>query len=377
VTDQRMQVDELIKAGLAYFRGRVALAAILRSCGVGPGDSVAIPGYSCSAVAEAVLFMGARPIFVDIDFSTYNVTAANLSAAIEPTTKAIVVQHTFGIPADCTALAKIAATRGITMIEDCCHTIDSRWAGRAVGSYGAAAFYSFEFGKVMSTGLGGLAIAHDTAIKERLGDLHKRLRSPSVSTQGRLLALAAGASLFARPRFYWMAKRTYSLLKRSGFAPDVNFAVGELQTRARQEYAWRMGRIQSDMLKAAVKRYSGRASRRREVAGWYAEALGSTRSAKPQLPEEAEAVYLRYPVRVRNKAEVLQRAHQAGIALSDNFASPVHPYAGDELRQWGYRLGSCPEGEQAGREVICLPIGLGIGREQAYSIVRYLEPWLL
>ena len=146
---------------LLYFRGRVALHAILNGLGIGSGDEVALQAFTCVAVPEGIMATGARPVWIDIESDGYNMAPESLESRITPRTSAIVVQHTYGIPADLERILSIAERHQIPVIEDCCHTLASTYHGKPVGSFGVASFYSFEWGKPLVAGIGGAAVVND------------------------------------------------------------------------------------------------------------------------------------------------------------------------------------------------------------------------
>ena len=158
---------------LTYFRGRVALAAMLEGLGVGEGTSVAIQAFTCVAVPDAVLATGAVPVFVDIEPGGVNMDVERLRDALTDVQaaspiRAIVVQHTFGVPARVDELIELAEAHDVPVIEDCCHTFHTRYAGRQVGSRGVGAFYSYEWGKPVVCGVGGSARTNDPGLDARL-----------------------------------------------------------------------------------------------------------------------------------------------------------------------------------------------------------------
>jgi dTDP-4-amino-4,6-dideoxygalactose transaminase len=115
--------------GCHFQRGRIALYAILKALGIGSGDEVIIQAFTCVAVPCPVLATGARPVYADID-GTLNLDPSSVEARLTPRTKAIVVQHTFGIPANMDRLLRTANECGIYLIEDCCHTVASSYRVR-------------------------------------------------------------------------------------------------------------------------------------------------------------------------------------------------------------------------------------------------------
>lgn len=112
------------------------MAAILRSLGVKAGDDVLIQAFTCIAVPEAVMSIGAKPRYVDVEAGTPNMDPVDLARKIRPDTKAVVIQHSFGLPADVARLSSLTRDSSVPMIEDCAHTIESRVGGRRVGTFG-------------------------------------------------------------------------------------------------------------------------------------------------------------------------------------------------------------------------------------------------
>src|SRR5690606_29716926 len=129
----------------ATSNGTTSLHAALTAVGVGPGDRVITTTFSFVATANAIVFCGATPVFVDIDPVTFNMAPASLAAALEacPDAKAVLVVHLFGLPADMDAIGRLCAERGIPLVEDCAQAHGARYGERRVGGFGAAGCFSF------------------------------------------------------------------------------------------------------------------------------------------------------------------------------------------------------------------------------------------
>ena len=165
---------------LTFNSGRSALYAILRAFGIGTGDEVLVQAFTCVAVPNSVLWTGAKPVYVDID-DTLNLDPAEAERKISKRTRALVVQHTFGTPADMEKLLAIARKHRLLVIEDCAHSLGAVHNGRKVGAFGDAACFSFGRDKAVSSVFGGLALVavrHDAAWK-RLKELHSRAPYPT------------------------------------------------------------------------------------------------------------------------------------------------------------------------------------------------------
>ena len=195
----------------AFWKGRVALYAILRALDIGQGDEVIMPGFTCVVVANAIRFAGATPVYVDIAPGTYNLDPAKLEHAITSRCRAVIVQHTFGIPADLEPLLKIAHRHRIVVIEDCAHALGSTYKGLPLGGFGDAAFFSSQWSKPYTTGLGGLAVTSDERIAKRLRIVSEQFTDPPGNQVMRLRAQYGLYRRFFSPQLYWQA---VGILKR-------------------------------------------------------------------------------------------------------------------------------------------------------------------
>lgn len=144
--------------GIAVSSGTAGLHLCVRALGIGPGDEVIVPSFTFVAVANAVRYEGATPVFVDIEACTLNMDPGCLEAAITPRTRAIVAVHTFGRPAEMEAILEIARRHRLHVIEDACEAIGATYRGRPVGSFGDAAVFAFYPNKQITTGEGGMVV---------------------------------------------------------------------------------------------------------------------------------------------------------------------------------------------------------------------------
>jgi dTDP-4-amino-4,6-dideoxygalactose transaminase len=153
--------------GVSAFNGTVTLETALAVCGIGPGDEVIVPAISFISTATAVSRTGAVPVFVDIEPFTFNMDPERAAAAITPRTKALLVVHFGGLVADMDRFAKLAAERGLVLIEDAAQAHGSEWRGRRAGSFGLAGSFSFQNSKVITSGEGGMLTTNDDGFAER------------------------------------------------------------------------------------------------------------------------------------------------------------------------------------------------------------------
>jgi dTDP-4-amino-4,6-dideoxygalactose transaminase len=152
---------------LALSSGTAALHVALVACGVGQGQEVILSPYDWGAGVAAVLALGARPVFADIDPLTYTLDPTSVARRITPRTGAILVTHTFGHPAKMGALCSLAREHGIPLIEDCAHALGATYLGQPVGTFGAAACFSLGRGKPVTGGEGGMLVTDSEAVFQR------------------------------------------------------------------------------------------------------------------------------------------------------------------------------------------------------------------
>ena len=163
---------------VAVSSGTAGLHLALLALGIGEGCEVIVPSFAFIAVANSVMQVGATPVFVDIDPVTLNLDPQLVERAISPHTRAILVVHTFGVPAEVDRLAEIANTHRLALIEDSCEALGAEFASRRVGSFGDCAVFGFYPNKQITTGEGGAILTHDPARAARLRSLRNQGRIP-------------------------------------------------------------------------------------------------------------------------------------------------------------------------------------------------------
>jgi perosamine synthetase len=164
---------------VAVSSGTAGLHLALLTLGIGEGDQVIVPSFTFIAVANAVLQVRATPVFAEIDPATLNLDPAAVERAITTRTRALLIVHTFGVPAQMDELQAIARRHGLLMIEDACEAIGAEFHGKRAGSFGDLAVLGFYPNKQMTTGEGGAVLVHDPAHAARLRRLRNQGRQAS------------------------------------------------------------------------------------------------------------------------------------------------------------------------------------------------------
>jgi dTDP-4-amino-4,6-dideoxygalactose transaminase len=167
--------------GISAVNGTVTLEMMLACAGIGPGDEVIVPAISFVSTASAVTRVGAVPVFADIEPYSFNMCPHSVRAAIGPATKAIMAVHFGGSMAEIDLLTAICKEHGLLFLEDAAHAQGSEWNGKRAGSFGLASSFSFQNGKVITAGEGGIVLTSDAGLAERVRSFANQGRRPGHS----------------------------------------------------------------------------------------------------------------------------------------------------------------------------------------------------
>ncbi|HWQ99323.1 MAG TPA: aminotransferase class I/II-fold pyridoxal phosphate-dependent enzyme [Candidatus Methylomirabilis sp.] len=364
----------------AFESGRTALHAILSTLGLSPDDEVLLQAYTCVAVPNAVLWSGARPVYVDVDEQTFNMSPEDLERKITPKSRAVIIQHTFGNPADADRLIAAAKRHGLFVIEDCAHALGSEVRGKRVGTFGDAAFFSFGRDKVISSVFGGLATTSRSDTAESLQRIQFGFPLPGRGWVMRQLL---------HPVVLSAAKATYDIL---GFGKLIIEAAKRLHVISKAvtpeekrggRPAFTGKRMPNALARLALRQFSKLErfnDHRRTIAGVYDREFSSIQTSAsgraldvPVSPPGGRHVYLRYTIRTPHAQRVRRALKQEGILLGDWYDVPIAP-PGVHHDLVFYRPGSCPTAERLAMESLNLPTDIHVTEADARRIVARLLP---
>jgi len=179
VFEESMAKAAGVPYGVAVSSGTAGLHLCLRALGIGEGDEVILPSFTFIAAGSAVLYQRATPVFVDIDPITLNLDPGRLEKMITPRTRAIIVVHTFGYPADLDPILEVARKHGVAVIEDACEALGAQYRGRSVGGIGDLGVFAFYPNKVITTGEGGMVVTPHSHLAEAMRALRNQGRKPA------------------------------------------------------------------------------------------------------------------------------------------------------------------------------------------------------
>lgn len=345
----------------AFSSGRTALWALLKALGIGSGDEILLQAYTCVVVPEAIIRLGGRPVWVDIDYQSFNLDVQDLERKITPRTKVIIVQHTFGQAADLTAIKKIAGKYRLCLIEDCAQALGAEYQGRPVGIFGEAAFFSFGRDKNISSIFGGLALTNDRQINQRLKKIQEELPLPPKAWIAQQLFHPVAFNLIMK-HYLSFGKSLHYLLSRLGLLSRATRTPAALFSRMPNglaALAWRQWR--------KLNRFN---QHRCQLAVFYDQHLAGLPIEKPLI--RTGDVFLRYTIKTDRARELIAFSQKRGVFLGDWYWPVIAPSATDYQRI-GYQPGSCPQAEKASRRSVNLPTHPNLTLQDAKKVVKILK----
>jgi dTDP-4-amino-4,6-dideoxygalactose transaminase len=155
-------------AGISFASGRMAFYTLMKVLGIGDGDEVILPAFTCAVMPNAVMKTGARPVYAEIDSNTFGSDSHGIAKVISKRTKLIVAQHSFGIPCNIHEIIELARRHGIYVVEDCAISFDSSLQGTKVGNWGDAAIFSTDHSKPLNTLIGGLLYTNNHELYQKV-----------------------------------------------------------------------------------------------------------------------------------------------------------------------------------------------------------------
>jgi dTDP-4-amino-4,6-dideoxygalactose transaminase len=303
--------------------GTSALHLALLAAGVGPGDEVITVSMTFVATTAAILYSGARPVFVDVDPVTWTMNPSLIEAAITPRTKAILPVHLHGLMSDMDAIMAIARRHKLVVIEDAAQAHGAEYKGRRAGSIGDLGCFSFYPGKNLGAyGEGGAVVSNRADLAQRV-----------------------------------------SLLRDWGQEAKYN--------HVEHGYNYRMDGIQGAVLNVKMNYIEAWTEARRSVAARYEDLLARHRLKRPAPPPHSRHVYHVYAICLEQRDDMQRALQAAGIGTGIHYPVPVHlqkAYAG-----LGYRAGDFPVTEILANQFVSLPIYAELGPEQVSEVIMELE----
>lgn len=323
-----------VEHAVTVANGTDALELALRAVGFAPGDAAIVPANSVSATAAAVVAAGGRPVFVDVDARTANLDPAAVANVLASPrgagVRAIVPVHLYGYPCELTELSALAERHALALVEDCAQAHGAQWEGRACGTWGAAAAFSFYPTKNLAAlGDGGAVTTRDRAVADRV-----------------------------------RALRQYGWCERY-----VSAGEGGRNSR--------LDEVQAAILRVRLRHLDAENGRRRAHAARYRAALGEAEARgalalPPTVDPRAAPVFHQYAVRLARRDAALAWLHERGVWAQALYPVPLHrqpafaPWAPSE---------AIAVAERWCAEVLCLPVHAALREREVDTVASLVLEW--
>ncbi|MCH8986883.1 aminotransferase class I/II-fold pyridoxal phosphate-dependent enzyme [Patescibacteria group bacterium] len=358
--------------GIAFNSGRSAFMAILDALDLQEDppsqsygearDEVLLQAFTCNAVPNPVQWSGLKPVYVDCNEDDYNIDVEDLKRKITPQSKVVVVQHTFGIPADMDRVMEICKQQNLILIEDCAHALGAEYKGKKVGTFGKAAFFSFSRDKVISSVYGGMVTTNDTALEEKVKAFQEKSGNPSYVWILQQLLHPVLMNWLVLPTYQVFGKYVLVILQQLHI---LSKAVHWKEKRGmRPEYFPKaFPNALAVLLQKQMTKLERFNEHRKQLASYYAKELNISKG---------EGIFLRFPVQYENAREILRKAWKNNILLGDWYTTPVAPHD-TKLNLVQYKEGSCPKAERLGKMILNLPTHINISEKEAEKVVKFIK----
>ncbi len=301
-----------VDGAVATNTGTSALHLSLLAIGINKGDYVAIPSFVCTALLNAVKYVGAQPILVDINPETYNIDISDLKKKTKRSTKAIILPHLFGLPADIDEIMSL----GIPVIEDCAQAIGADYKGEKAGSYGRLSCFSFYATKVLSTGEGGMVVSDSKNLLKKIRDF-----------------------------------RDYDNKK--------NYSV---------RYNYKMTDIQAAMGISQLKKLHSFILKRVDIAKRYSSVLQAFCNAPSIRYKDRKHIFFRFPIQIQgNVAKALDFFTERGVTCTRPVFKPIHKYL---------QINGFPNTDMIWKNTISIPIYPSLTDKEICKILDVLRLYL-
>jgi len=357
------------KNAFSFNSGRSSLIAILKAMEIEKGDEVILQAFTCNAAVNPIIYVGATPVFADIDESL-NISPDDVIKKITKKTKAIMIQHTFGYPGDIDEIRKICMANNLYLIEDCAHALGAKYKDSFCGSFGDASFFSFGRDKVISSVYGGMVTVNNDVLLEKVSHFQKEINYPSCFWTLQQLLHPILMNKIILPLYG-------SKLGRGLLALFLNLNIlskavtskenqGELPNYFPERMPNELAFLAMNQLKK-IDRFN---LHRKEIAQIYDSMLVNKKEFKIvfKKDKDKEPIFLKYPVLNVNPSKVVREARKKGIYLNDGwFGSAVVPPL-TSLKKVCYITNSCPQAEEVAKRIVCLPTHINISREDAKKV---------
>jgi dTDP-4-amino-4,6-dideoxygalactose transaminase len=360
--------------------GRGSLYTILKALDISKGDEIIIQSFTCMALVVPLIWLDITPVYADIDLDTYNMALDEIKRKISKRSRAVIVQHTFGIPAEIEKIKEYIdqeneerePNQKIYLIEDCAHCLNIKLRDKYLGSFGDVSFFSFGQDKVVSTTQGGCIVVNNPNIEERMEKEYEKLSEMPASMVKYNLRY---------PLLWNVIKKTYFfpkfLAKSNRFS---KFTVGKFliilfrflgltkEQASKEDFGnpntdvYRLSLKQKYLLRNQLEKIDRFTEHRKKITAKYSRLLN----------KDLEGSLMRYPVAVDYPYIVKNKLQKEEVIIGNWYNYPVIPKDID-LKRIQYHVGSCPNTEYIMEHMINLPTSMDVTEKDVERIVDLVK----
>jgi len=366
-----------VKYAYSFNSGRSAFYAILKALseveGLKAGEGVMLQAFTCNAVPNPVLWADLEPVYVDCNKDDYNISVEDLKVKLTPNCRVVVVQHTFGLPANLDTIRAFCTANNLILIEDCAHSLGAEYTSFKVGTFGKASFFSFSRDKVISSVYGGMAVTNDPVLAKKIEKLQKDFSMPSMcwTLQQILHPILLG---FVILPIYDLLDLGKIFLVLSQITHVLSKAVSWKEKRGlRPDYFPKalpnaLAMMAINQL-AKIEKFN---SHRKKIADFYYKELAGTKFV---LPIKENNIFLRFTIKHKQAHDIIYEAwDRKNILIGDWYTTCIAPFD-TKLEEMKYKKGMCPNAEDLAKITLNLPTHINIKKADAERIVDFLKKY--
>lgn len=354
-----------------FYNARSALYHGLIQLGIGASDEVILQAYTCISVPNAIIATGAKPIYCDIDPGTLNIDPNKIEALITSKTKAILIQHTLGIPADINTIRDICQKHHLLLIEDCAHALGATYQGQKCGTFGDMAIFSFGRDKVISSVNGGALLIK----QERLKDWETKkfkIQNPKSKVIAQNLAYIILAPLCASTYHLGIGKLLYYLCGRLHLFPII---VTKSEKKCDfHDFSYHLPNALAAIAYHELQHIDTYNHIRYHHAQAYKKAL-SDKVIAPIAHDGTQPIMLRTVICVSEPKKIIDAMKKKWIILGDWYQQAIAPKDADALSAL-YTQESCPQAEKIASQTVNLPCHPSVSWTQREYITNTISQQL-
>lgn len=360
----------------SFNSGRSCLLAILEAMQIKEGDEIIIQSFTCNAVVNPILKFKAKPIYVDIG-QDLNIDVSKIEAKINSKTKAIIAQHTFGMPCEIEYIRNLCQKYNLILIEDCAHSLGAKINGKYCGSFGDFSFFSFGRDKVISSVYGGMMAVNNPKFLEKIRDFQKNCHFPHIAWILQQLLHPILTNLLILP-FYNV------LFGKIVMALAINLNILSKSVTQKENigilpsyFPYRLPNGLAILALNQLRKLDRFNAHRRELAEFYKQELDNNPEVEVvynNIPENKEPIYLKYPLINKTGRDIFKTMRASNIYLNDGWRDSAIMPPSTNLEKMEYLEGSCLLAEEFSKKIFHLPTHINISINDAKKIIYLLKP---